>query len=198
MPAANVWQELHAYYRLAEILECSVSAVSDELMPNAVGVSCYSTYSHALLLNLADPCAMTVRQIELTDRWLAMWARKVFPYAQQRETEGPVIVIDLDAPAGASLVAVTPRQTGEATRFGYPAKLATSVRGRLKRLASGSNPAELPTIKRRPSFWFQFPKHVDDLPFAAGRRVRRHHSFANSECNARSIRAASPAYQPSM
>ena len=25
------------------------------------------------------PCAMSVRQIELTDRWLAMWARKVFP-----------------------------------------------------------------------------------------------------------------------
>jgi cyclic-di-GMP-binding protein len=143
VPAAHIWQELHAYYRLAEILECSVSAVSDELMPNAIGVSCYSTYSHALLLNLADPCAMTVRQIELVDRWLAMWARKVFPYAQQRETEGPVIVIDLDAAAGASLVAVAPRQTTESTRFGYPAKLATSVRGRLKRLSSGANPAEL-------------------------------------------------------
>ncbi|MDQ2962303.1 MAG: hypothetical protein M3R31_03960 [Pseudomonadota bacterium] len=143
VPAANVWQELHAYYRLAEILECSVSAVSDELMPNAVGVSCYSTYAHALLMNLADPCAMTVRQIELTDRWLSMWARKVFPYAQQRETEGPVIVIDLDAAAGASLVPVAPRHASDATRFSYPAKLATSVRGRLKRLASGSNPAEL-------------------------------------------------------
>jgi hypothetical protein len=70
-------------------------------------VSCYSTYSHALLLNLADPCAMTVRQIELTDRWLSMWARKVFPMAAA-QTEGPVIVIDLDAPAG-SLVAVAPR-----------------------------------------------------------------------------------------
>ncbi len=28
-------------------------------------------------------------------------------------------------------------------RFGYPGKLATSVRGRIKRLAAGSNPAEL-------------------------------------------------------
>jgi hypothetical protein len=143
VPAPHIWQELHAYYRLAEILECSVSAVSDELTPNAVGVSCYSTYSHALLLNLADPCAMTVRQIELTDRWLAMWARKVFPYAQQRETEGPVIIVDLDAATGASLVAVAPRHAAESARFGYPAKLATSVRGRLKRLASGANPAEL-------------------------------------------------------
>jgi hypothetical protein len=143
LPTPAIWQELHAYYRLAEILECAVTAVTDELMPNAVGVSCYSTYCHALLLDLADPCAMSVRQIELTDRWLAMWARKVFPYTQQRETEGPVIAIDLDAPVGATLTAAGPRSASEGTRFGYPAKLATSVRGRLKRLASGANPAEL-------------------------------------------------------
>ena len=93
---ASIWQELHAYYRLAEMLECAVTAVSDNLIPNAVGISCYSTYSHALLLGLADPCAMSVKQIELTDRWLAMWARKVFPYAQQRDTEGLVVLIDLD------------------------------------------------------------------------------------------------------
>ena len=143
LPAPAVWQELHAYYRLAEILDCAVTAVSDELMPNAVGVSCYSTYCHALLLDLADPCAMTVRQIELTDRWLSMWARKVFPYAQQRETEGPLIVIDLEAPMGAVLLPAGARNAGETTRYGYPAKLITSVRGRLKRLASGANPAEL-------------------------------------------------------
>ena len=88
---ATIWHELHAYFRLAEMLECAVTSVSDNLMPNAVGISCYSTYSHALLLGLADPCAMSVKQIELTDRWLAMWSRKVFPYARQRETEGPVV-----------------------------------------------------------------------------------------------------------
>ena len=142
-PSPAVWQELHAYYRLAEILECTVSAVSDELAPSAIGISCYSTYSHALLLQLADPCSLTVRQIELTDRWLSMWARKVFPYAQQRETEGPVLTIDLDAAAGAALVQVAPRQVADSVRFGYPAKLATSVRGRLKRLAGGASPAEL-------------------------------------------------------
>jgi hypothetical protein len=143
LPAPAVWQELHAYYRLAEILDCAVTAVSDELMPSAVGVSCYSTYCHALLLDLADPCAMTVRQIELTDRWLSMWARKVFPYAEQRETEGPLIVIDLEAPTGAVLLPAGATNAGETTRYGYPAKLITSVRGRLKRLASGANPAEL-------------------------------------------------------
>jgi hypothetical protein len=174
-----LWHELHAYYRLAEMLDCAVTAVSDNLLPNAVGISCYSTYSHAVLLGLADPCAMTVKQIELTDRWLAMWARKVFPYAQQRETEGPVILIDLDGGAGATLVASTPASPTGSLRFGYPAKLATSVRGRLKRLQSGANPAELQLghdcsieqctalLGHLDAHWYQVPRRVADAPVKA-------------------------------
>ena len=138
-----VWHELHAYYRLAEMLDCAVTAVTDEQMPFGVGTSCYSIYSHALLLAIADPCAMTVRQIELTDRWLGQWSRKLFPYAQQRETEGPVVVVDLDSAAGALLAPFAPKDAPPAFRFGYPGKIATSVRGRLKRLGSGANPGEL-------------------------------------------------------
>ena len=65
VPTGTFWQELHAYYRLAEMLDCTVAAVSDDLNPQAVGMSCYSTYVHALLLGLADPFSMSVRQIEL-------------------------------------------------------------------------------------------------------------------------------------
>jgi hypothetical protein len=86
---------------------------------------------------------MSVKQIELTDRWLAMWARKIFPYARQRETEGPVVLVDLDGGTGAALGPGVPHEPGESLRFGYPGKLATSVRGRLKRLQTGANPAEL-------------------------------------------------------
>ncbi|CAG0974663.1 hypothetical protein BURK1_01412 [Burkholderiales bacterium] len=143
VPPPTLWQELHAYYRLAEMLDCTVTAVSDDTTPSAVGISCYSTYSHALLLALADPCAMSVRQIELADRWLGQWARKVFPYAQQRETEGPVFIVDLEGSSAGVLVANVPQGAPASLRFGYPGKLATSVRGRLKRLAGGATPAEL-------------------------------------------------------
>ena len=142
-PPPALWQELHAYYRLAEILDCAVTAVSDDLQPHAVGVSCYSTYCHAVLLGLADPCALSVRQIELADRWLGQWARKIFPYAQQRETEGPVILMDLDSGVGGWLAKAAPAHPPTSMRFGYPGKLATSVRGRIKRLAAGATPAEL-------------------------------------------------------
>ena len=175
VPAA-LWHELHAYYRLAEMLECAVTAVSDNLLPNAVGISCYSTYSHALLLGLADANAMSVKQIELTDRWLAMWARKVFPYAQQRETEGPVILVDLDGGAGATLAASAPANPAASMRFGYPGKLDNSVRGRLKRLQSGANPAELQLghdcsieqcttlLGHLDARWYQGPRRPSEAP----------------------------------
>jgi len=143
VPSVDLWQELHAYYRLAEMLDCAMAGVSDHLMPDAEGLSCYSTYSHGLLLALADPYALTVRQIELTDRWLGQWSRKIFPYAKQRESEGSVIIIDLEGPHGAVLANTGAGTHSSSVRFGYPAKLATSVRGRLKRLANGSTPSEL-------------------------------------------------------
>lgn len=175
IPPPTLWQELHAYYRLAEMLDCAVTAVSDDLQPHAVGISCYSTYCHALLLGLADPCGLSVRQIELTDRWLGQWARKIFPYSQQRESEGPVLVIDLDASVGAWLAATAPPGPLASMRFGYPGKLATSVRGRLKRLAAGATPAELQLgndtsaegstalLTYLDARWYQLPKEDPDL-----------------------------------
>ena len=178
LPPPALWQELHAYYRLAEMLDCAVTAVSDDLQPHAVGISCYSTYCHALLLGLADPCGMSVRQIELVDRWLGQWARKIFPYAEQRETEGPVMLMDLDSSVGAWLAAAAPAHPPPSMRYGYPGKLATSVRGRLKRLASGASPAELQLghdtsmegssalLTHLDATWYQLPRRDPDMEHA--------------------------------
>ncbi|MGE5087701.1 MAG: hypothetical protein ACM3QY_01135 [Candidatus Levyibacteriota bacterium] len=139
----SLWQELHAYYRLTEMLDCATVRVSDPLMPDSEGLSCFSMYSHALLIALADPYALTVRQIELVDRWLGQWARKLFPCAQQREDEGALILVDLEGERGAVLANAAPGTPSPSMRFGYPGKLATSIRGRLKRLANGASPADL-------------------------------------------------------
>ena len=143
LPPPALWRELHAYYRMAEVLGCAEAALSDPLMPNGIGISCYSTYSHALLLGLTDLCAMSVKEVQLADRWLEMWARKVHPAAEQRETEEPLILVDLGGATGATLSATSPANPGESMRFAYAGKLATSVRGRLKRLQTGANPSEL-------------------------------------------------------
>ena len=39
VPPPALWQELHAYYRLAEMLDCAVTAVSDDLMPERASAS---------------------------------------------------------------------------------------------------------------------------------------------------------------
>ena len=58
IPSADLWQELHAYYRLAEMLDCAMASVSDHLMPDAEGLSCYSTYSHGAAAGARRPlCA---------------------------------------------------------------------------------------------------------------------------------------------
>ena len=167
----SLWQELHAYYRLTEMLDCATVRVSDPLMPDAEGLSCFSMYSHALLIALADPYALTVRQIELVDRWLGQWARKLFPCAQQRENEGALILVDLEGERGAVLANAAPGAPSPSMRFGYPGKLATSIRGRLKRLANGASPADLELgddvsqdtaitlLTHLDLHWLQVPRH---------------------------------------
>ena len=175
IPSPELWQELHAYYRLAEMLDCTTASVSDHLMPEAEGLSCYSMYSHALLLALADPYALGVRQIELADRWLGQWARKLFPYAKQRESEGPLVIIDLEGSHGAMLASSTSGAQSNSIRFGYPVKLATSVRGRLKRLAAGTSPAELSlgedvSSEAATTLLTHLDEHWQHVPAAASRK----------------------------
>ena len=191
VPPPTLWQELHAYYRLAEMLDCAVTAVSDELQPHAVGISCYSTYCHALLLGLADPCALSVRQIELADRWLASGRARSSRTPQQRETEGPVIAhgprFARSAPAG------SPRRRRRnapvSMRYGYPGKLATQRARPAEAAASGRHPgrtaARHDTSRRKAprallahldARWYQLPQRDADA------RARRPSSWPPAAC----------------
>jgi hypothetical protein len=129
----ETWQELHAYYRLAEMLDCAVTAVTDDLIPQGVGTSCYSTYSHALLLGrpiLRDD----VRQIGSPTTGLAMEPETV-PYARTRR--GPVAVIDLDSTADAR------PSRGARHRRHSPATQQLSPACSRPALPGGAAPAEL-------------------------------------------------------
>jgi len=139
----DFWHEQHAFYRFAEIFDCATQAVDDPFLPGGESVSCYSTYSHALLLSLADPCALNVKQIELVDRWLAMWGRKVHPVAKPAPSDEPLLAVDLEGRGGAAVIASMPGAPPVSLRIGHTAKLAKSVRGRVKKLGDGESPADL-------------------------------------------------------
>jgi hypothetical protein len=87
-----------------------------------------------------------------------------------------VLIVALDSAHGATLVLQPPSNPPTTMRFGYPTKLATSVRGRLKRLQGGANPAELQLghdcsaeqcttlLGYLDAKWYQPPRRVPAIP----------------------------------
>ena len=142
-PTSEHWEELHAFYRFAEMLEVASLAVRDKLLPHAEAISCYSTYAHALLLARADPCALSSRELELVDRWLQGWSRKFFPDKVFRSSEHILLVIDLLQGAGLATWEDAPEKSPPSLRYGSPDKLSVSILQRQKRLRAGATPAEL-------------------------------------------------------
>ncbi len=142
-PPKDYWLELHAYFRFAEMLQCADNMVKDKLIPAAGAVSCYSTYSHALLIDAADPFGLTARQLELTDRWLERWARKLRPVAQEPPAGEVVFVVDLKAAHGLTQPIPGAASDPEAVRYAMTDKLNASIDKRLRRLKSGALPGEL-------------------------------------------------------
>ncbi len=142
-PPKDYWLELHAYFRFAEMLQCADNVVKDKLIPGAGSVSCYSTYSHALLLGAADPFGMSARQLEYTDRWLERWARKLRPVAQEPPAGEVVFMVDLKAAHGLTQPIPGGASDPEAVRYATTEKLEASIDKRIKRLKGGALPGEL-------------------------------------------------------
>jgi len=142
-PTPEHWEELHAYYRFAEMLECTSTAVRDKLMPHAEAISAYSTYAHALLLARADPCALSAKEWDLVDRWLQGWARKFFPDKVFRASEHVLLVVNLMQGSGLATWEDAPDKAPPSLRYGSPDKLSVSLTQRQKRLKNGATPAEL-------------------------------------------------------
>jgi hypothetical protein len=142
-PPKDFWLELHAYFRFAEMLQCTDNMVKDKLIPAAGTVSCYSTYSHALLIGSADPFGLTARQLELTDRWLERWARKLRPVIQEPPAGEVVFMVDLKAAQGLTQPIPGAASDPEAVRYATIDKLDASLDKRLRRLKNGALPGEL-------------------------------------------------------
>ena len=142
-PTREHWEEVHAWYRFAEMFDVASLALRDKLLPYAEAISCYSTYAHLLLLARADPCALTAAEWDLTDRWLQSWARKFFPDKARRPSEHMLLVVDVMQGEGLATWDEAPESSPPSLRFGSPDKLSVSLLQRQKRLRNGATPAEL-------------------------------------------------------
>ncbi len=96
----GVWLDLHGYYATAEEWGVATQPLADPLDALARGTHCAAAFVAALLLDLAGPYSLSVRDQNLIRRWAGLWAPLV---GVIRATPGetlPQFVVNLMQDAG--------------------------------------------------------------------------------------------------
>ncbi len=133
------WRDLHQLYRTADEAGLALTTVSAGYRSKSVS-TCAEVYVRALLLSLANPYALGIRELAWTRRWATMWAYKVelAPAAEDAQGAYAIDAAGNQAPAWTAREAATP-----ATRFLTTANLRRSIRSRIKKLDAGVDPQTL-------------------------------------------------------
>ncbi len=139
----NLWQEIHAYYRFSEILQCAFENVTDKLSTAENRVSCYSTHIHTLLIDLANLPALSPQQILWMDRWLPRLARKAQPVDTSAPRIGLFLEMHLDNNRGGVLRARVKPSPPSSMRVADLDEVARTLRRRRRHLITGESPARL-------------------------------------------------------
>ncbi|MEO7728363.1 MAG: hypothetical protein ABIS45_14005 [Burkholderiales bacterium] len=104
---AKQWKALHRLYVFAEQSGFAHTVVADKFNEQEVDSSCCAAYAQALLAELANPFALSGRQMEFLARWTEKWSALVNLSAQPLPQSAiPALSVDLAGSAG-------PKFTGE-------------------------------------------------------------------------------------
>ena len=144
--APKYWRWLNQAYEFAEKEGLVEQEVSGE--QSGGGLTCNVIYTRLLLLQLANPAALSQREFEWTKRWANRWTRKVRLW--RPAANGGGLAVDLASETGAQCIAAgTP---SDALLFLDCAGLRRSMRSRLEKLGAGSSPEELGLGRDCPPF----------------------------------------------
>lgn len=94
--APGLWHKLHAAYAEAERLGQEHTPVDDVHESREHQTHCTATYIASLLLEMASPYGLTLRQLDTIRRWAMDWAPLVSLQALEDDLELPPYVIRLD------------------------------------------------------------------------------------------------------
>jgi hypothetical protein len=136
------WQEIHAYFRFAEMLKCDRENIADKLSTTENRVNSHSTYMHILLLDLANTSILNARQIMWIDRWLPRLARKVFPVDASVPQIGLFLEVHLEKAQGGVLRARV-KNAEAMMRYATLEELSQTLRRRKRHLITGARPANV-------------------------------------------------------
>ena len=98
---AGLWQNLHRLYAFAEQSGFAHAPVADTFTGHDADASCCAAYAQALLAHLANPFALSGRQMEFLARWIEKWSALVALAAQPLPPSAiPALSVDLTSCAG--------------------------------------------------------------------------------------------------
>ena len=102
---AGVWLDLHGYYASAEEWGVSTYPLADALDSLGRATHCAAAYATALLMDLAGPYSLSVRDQSIIRRWAWQWAPLISISSAQPGEALPPYVIDLMQDTGLKPVA---------------------------------------------------------------------------------------------
>jgi len=141
-PAAAAWRAFHQLFAFAEDHGISRMRVQDVFARHDADSSCAEAYAQGLLANLANPYALSVRQMAFLRRWLDKWSSLVNLSAQPLPAEQiPSIAVDFNSDTAAVLAdSVSP---GPSVRYLDLEQIAKTLRQTIHLLKQGQTPGKL-------------------------------------------------------
>ena len=107
--SGELWRQLHRLYVFSENAGVARTAVSDPAGRASAKTSCAGTYVHALLMQLAQPDALTGEQLDRVDRWLERWEELVVLSPDPLPAGAiPAVAVNLSSEKGAGLASQMP------------------------------------------------------------------------------------------
>lgn len=141
-PPGATWHALHELYSFAEQHGFARIRVEDSFARHDPDSSCAETYVQALLVHLANPYSLSVRQLAFVQRWLGKWATLVGLASQPLPAGSiPALAVDLDGDTGPEFASGLDAQAS--LRYLDLEQLSKTLRQTITLLKQGQSPAEL-------------------------------------------------------
>ena len=139
---ADLWQKLHQQYACAEQGGFALAVVADSPGLQETITSCTTAYCQALLLQLANPCALSGRQMDLLALWIGKWSGLVgLSPLSLPPSAIPALAVDISSNAGPALAEGLAGLAG--TRYLDLEQLGRALRQLITQLKQGQTPAQL-------------------------------------------------------
>ena len=138
----DLWQQLHQLYAFAEQGGFAHTTVADEFNHQEAVSSCATVYRQALLVQLANPFALSGRQLGVLLRWSANWAGLV-NLATEPLPPSAIPALAIDLAGGAGPVFAEGLEPLTSLRYLDLEQIGRTLRQVITLLKQGQTPAQL-------------------------------------------------------